>query len=473
MSVESEAPPTQPEGPSSLRIPVWLQLWPLLLVLLSVPLALLRPVDDPDMWWHLRAGEHLLQTWDFVERDPFSNLTTYEWVHHEWIGELASLAAYRVAGLAGLACMVAAVAATITAALYIALRKDNPVLVSAVVAVAALVGATVSLTPRPQIFSFLLAAVVAPAWWRASRDGRARWWLIPVAWLWACVHGFWIVVPGLGAVVVVGLLLERSDWPTVARQSAVVVLSVAAAALTPVGPRLLLSGRDVGETISFVQEWLPVPAHTPAFVAVFAMLVLTVVVWTRGPVPSWSGVLLLGVAAYLAVVHGRTIPLAAMVAAPLLASGLTSRLRPAHAPVRVREMVAVVAALSLGAALSAFAAPARASTSAGFPDGLSAQLDRLPAGTVVCNDYFLGGWLLFKHPDLVPAIDGRIELYTVRDVEGYLRMAAAEPGWDAVMRAKGCGTALVKAEGPLASALEGGGWQEDGRDGKWVLVSSP
>ncbi len=463
--------PTDTEQRS--RLPLGLQLLPVLVVLVMAPIALVHPVDDPDVWWHLRAAEHLLETWRFVEPDPLSTLTTYEWVHHEWIGEVVTLAAYRLAGVAALSWLVAATTSAILAALYLALRRDNAVLVSGVVSIVALIGTTVSLTPRPQIFSFLLAAVVSPAWWRVSRDGRARWWLVPVAWLWAGVHGFWILVPGLGAVVVVGLLLERTSWRVVLQQGAVVVLSVVAAALTPVGPRLLLSGRDVGETISFVQEWLPVSAGTPAFLAVTSMLVLTAVLWTKGPAPSWPEVLLLGTAAYLAVVHGRTIPVAAMIAAPLLASALTSRLRLARVEVRGREVGAVAVALALGAALAGVVAPARASEPAGFPTGLSTELSSFPPGSVICNDYFLGGWLLFTHPDLVPAIDGRIELYTVQDVEDYLRLSAADDGWQDVLQASGCRAALVSTHGPLHEALSAAGWHEAGRDRSWVLLSSP
>ena len=64
-----------------------------------------------------------------------------------------------------------------------------------------------------------------------------------------------------------------------------------------------------------------------------------------------------------------------------------------------------------------------------MPAGLDAALDRLPAGTVVLNEYGLGGYLRYRHPDLVPVIDERTELFAVDYVEAYLDARGAKPGW--------------------------------------------
>ena len=52
--------------------------------------------------------------------------------------------------------------------------------------------------PRPQLVSIALAAVVTAAWLCSARDLRARWWLVPVTWVWACSHGLWFVGPLVG-----------------------------------------------------------------------------------------------------------------------------------------------------------------------------------------------------------------------------------------------------------------------------------
>ena len=51
---------------------------------------------------------------------------------------------------------------------------------------------------RPQVLSYLLIALTVGAWLRTWDDGRLRWWLVPVTWLWAMLHGMWPIGIGLG-----------------------------------------------------------------------------------------------------------------------------------------------------------------------------------------------------------------------------------------------------------------------------------
>ena len=63
---------------------------------------------------------------------------------------------------------------------------------------------------RPQVLSYLLIAVTTAAWLETRRDGKVRWWLVPLAWVWAMVHGMWPVGIIIGLVALVGLALDRA-----------------------------------------------------------------------------------------------------------------------------------------------------------------------------------------------------------------------------------------------------------------------
>ena len=78
-----------------------------------------------------------------------------------------------------------------------------------------------------------------------------------MTWLWASIHGLWSVGIAVGLVILIGLLLDRRlTRATAPRLLAVLILSFAAAGITPVGPRLLLSPLAVGKNASaFVGEW--------------------------------------------------------------------------------------------------------------------------------------------------------------------------------------------------------------------------
>ena len=121
----------------------------------------------------------------------------------------------------------------------------------------ALVGASLSLSPRPHLVSFLFLAITLHAWLGTARDLRPRWWLLALSWVWACSHGMWLLGPMVGLAVIGGLLLERR-LPTgrLARLLAVPVGSVVAAALTPAGPGLVLVPFTTrGTSQQYIAEW--------------------------------------------------------------------------------------------------------------------------------------------------------------------------------------------------------------------------
>ena len=47
------------------------------------------------------------------------------------------------------------------------------------------------LSARPQLLSYVFIAIVANAWLATARDGRPRYWLVLIAWVWPTLHGMW------------------------------------------------------------------------------------------------------------------------------------------------------------------------------------------------------------------------------------------------------------------------------------------
>ena len=114
---------------------------------------------------------------------------------------------------------------------------------------------------RPQVLSYLLIAVTTEAWLSTRKDQKVRWWLVPLAWLWAMVHGMWPVGIIIGIVAVVGIALDRAVPPrTWLRLAAIPALSVVVTALTPVGPALFSAVLEVNSRGQYFSEW-----HSPDF----------------------------------------------------------------------------------------------------------------------------------------------------------------------------------------------------------------
>src|SRR5689334_9217032 len=56
-------------------------------------------LNDPDIWWHLRNAQYLLQHHQFPRFDMYSfTAAGHPWINHEWLSEVPYYVAYRAFG---------------------------------------------------------------------------------------------------------------------------------------------------------------------------------------------------------------------------------------------------------------------------------------------------------------------------------------------------------------------------------------
>ena len=431
---------------------------------------------DPDTWWHLRAGEHLWQTWSFSGPDPWNRFATRPWVLHEWLPELLASKVFSLAGLPGLAGLMCVAVAALILVTYLCARRVAEPLVAVVMTAFGVGGMSGSLSLRPQIVTFILSVVFTTAWLASARDLRPRWWLVPLTWLWACSHGMWFCAVIIGGATVVALALDRTAAPRqVWRLALVPTAGLVAAALTPVGPRLLLAPLAVGDVTQFVTEWLPPSIREVPTAMTIGMAAVTLLVWARGRARvSWVHLALLVVATGWALLYARSVAIGAAMLVPLCAGAVQSLLARPTGPVRRHERWLVGGITAGFLVVAACLVPMTARAPAGTPNRLDTQLDALPRGTVVLNEYALGGWLLWRHPSLAPVIDGRAEVFDPAYIRRYMSAASASSGWRGFLTQTGARTALVAQGSPLATALqERLAWRQTGSDMGYVLLQAP
>ncbi len=439
-------------------------------------IAAAKPVGDPDTFWHIAAGDHLRATWTFNGPDPWSTMSSQPWRLHEWLPELAMSVMRQALGLPGVSWLLPLAAAAFALAAWRAVRSEASLLVSSIVMALTVLALGISLSLRPQMVSFTLAVITTHAWLGTARDGRARWWLIPLTWLWACCHGMWFVGPAVGAVSLLGILLDgRVRGRAWLRLAVVPVGSVVAAALTPVGPGLLLSPVAVREMTQFVEEWRSPSLTDLSFVSFLVLAGATMLVWSRARSrPGWTSLLLLATAAGFALAYARTIPVGAAVLAPVAAAALHAPTGLAREPMRRAEVALTLGLTVVALLIAAVLAPTRGAVPAWGPNDLDTAIAALPADTVVCNDYGSGGWLIYAHPNVRPAIDGRTEVYAVDYVRAYLGFATGSPGWQSYLGRTSCHWALLPTGLPVTEALTAqAGWKVADRGADYVLLRAP
>jgi hypothetical protein len=436
-----------------------------------------RAVSDPDAWWHLKTGAYVLSHWRFDGPDPWVPFSSRPFVLTEWLPEVVAQKGYELFGLPAVAWLRCAAILALISALVWACRQAADSVPAIMAALAALVGTGGSLSERPQLVSFVLLAVTVGAWWKTAGDLRPRWWLAPMTFLWACSHGMWGVGVLLGLTVIAGLALDRRlDRRSAVRLLAVPALSVVAAALTPVGPRLILTPLEVSSNASqFVQEWQPTDVRNIFAAVTLAMIVLALLPWIHGTsARPWWQIALAGTAVVFTLAMFRTVPIGAIIAAPLLASSLQEQRRRPPAPLTRRGTAAWIGLVAAAAIIAAPIAEAVAQRPSGWPEGLRPELAAIPAKTVVLNDFAAGGWLLWAEPQLTPVIDLRSEIYSMEYISAYRRTEEVLPGWQGFLARTKPKYALLRANAPLTLALRDQlKWTPVGEDVGYVLLKEP
>jgi len=185
-------------------------------ILLSLPalICFFRDVlDDPDVWWHLKAGQWILKHHAWPTVDAFSSYGAGKpWAAYSWLAELTLYGLYQVLGLRGLVLYTAGLSVAIVAAFHGLLRRlgQNTLLAVALTLVATL-GLIPLQTPRPWLVSILLFVLELDLLLTASRTGN-RWlllWLVPLFLAWANMHIQFVMGLAILGVAVMEPLLAR------------------------------------------------------------------------------------------------------------------------------------------------------------------------------------------------------------------------------------------------------------------------
>jgi hypothetical protein len=455
------------------RFPLLAGAWPAAVgVFVAALLVVLdrRPFRAFDTYFHLRFGEHFRTDWSIAHPGQPAPGSTNDWVPTQWLPQVGLAWIDDVAGRAGLVVLFALLTASLAVTLHLLLRAHASRGASVLLTGVVLGGVLPSLSLRPQVLSYIFFVLVLAAWDRSRRRGGVPWLLVPLAWLWATCHGMWILGVGASALLAVLVVVEQRP----ARRRAVQLLAVPVAMLlatlvTPVGPRLFSAVVLVNSRGKYFSEWAVPELLTPGAALVTVLLALAVLAMVRASRPAPYDVGLLALGGVFAIYSGRTLPLAAIVLALVVATARGQR-RPGE-PVRRRELAVLVAL----AAAVVVVAPTQAirEDPAVAVRPFDAALDALPDGSVVVTDWPTGGVLLWTHPELDVPLHGYGDVYTDHELEDYVDLASLRPRWDETLSHLHPTVALMPPDDRLAYALERDGWTVEQRTKELVLLAPP
>jgi hypothetical protein len=433
-------------------------------------------LDNQDTWFHLSLGSHFSTDWSLSHPGALTPFATSSWVPTQWSTEVVATWVESRWGLPGVAWLFGAAYFALVLATYVVCRRKSRMLPAAAVTVLVVFASASTLSARPQVVSLVLVAVTVHAWLSTWDDGRLRWWLVPMTWLWATAHGLWSVGVLLGLAASFGLLLDRrlGGFRTPAA-FAVPVFSLAVTALTPVGPHLLLSQLAVSARTSLIPEWGPTSFQSvPALVAGLMVGALAAI-WARRGRVAWTHLLLLALAGALVLMVTRLVPLGAIVVAPMLAQALDGVLpRQIGSPGRLGERLALslIAVAYLGTL--AFVTPHTAGEPGDVPTALQPRIATLPRGSVLLVEDGIGGWVEWAEPQVYPVIDGMLDAYPVDYIRQFYDFKRVAPGWQGFVNRSGARDAVLLDGSPVSAALQDQlGWTVVQKDREWVYLEAP
>lgn len=241
--------------------------------LMGALLLCVFPVNDFDTFWHLANGRAMVEQHTIVNKEIFSyTRPDAEFRNHQWLAQVMLYETYAKLGPNGLIAFKLLIAAGVIGLLFMAARTQGAdALTSASLVLLVFLAGYKRYTERPQLFSFLLLALLALLL-NAHRAGRLRplalYVTVPVTMvLWDITHGAVFGVIYLGAFAA-GELVRRFFVPygREARKDTfkplMITLLITAACMlaSPYGPRsyeMFMAYTTAAPEVIANQEFMP------------------------------------------------------------------------------------------------------------------------------------------------------------------------------------------------------------------------
>jgi hypothetical protein len=237
-------------------------------VVLSIALATADNFAEPDLWIHMLTGQTTLRTGHIPRFDTYSySAFGAPWHNHEWLSQVALAFFYAHLGVFGLKLLKLICSSILIVALAIGISATGGLArIQRLTLILSAVAISTQMQFRPQLFTFMMIAVVMMALAiEVYRRDAILWPLIPMFALWANFHGGYIV--GLGAMGIAAASMFVQGWfgdaerMASAWRLALVTLGCAAATiLNPFGVGLWTGVvHSVGDPLirKVIADWVP------------------------------------------------------------------------------------------------------------------------------------------------------------------------------------------------------------------------
>jgi hypothetical protein len=434
---------------------------------------------DPDIWWHVRVGQWILQNHAVPHNGIFSqHAMDHGWIAYSWGFEVLSAMLMRAFGLAFIPLMLGFMRALIAFAIFVmAYRISRRFWAAWLIATVAVMGFHLVMVARPVLFTILFFAIEMGLIFeaRTRRSIRPLCWLPLVFWVWANTHIQFIY----GVAVLVLLAVCESIAPLANKwlgdskkaiagtrvQWALLILgSFVATSVGPYGAAVYgVIFRYAGNTAQYtqIQELAAMGFRNIGDYAVLLLLMAACYVLGKVSFDLFNGSLLL-VAAVLAFRSGRDVWFLCIAAGCIIAEQLQQKdVATASTESKRSEVLQFVATFVFGFALvfgfmrSEGLDPQSivSSIDATYPIQATQYVSDHHLPGPMYNSFDWGGFLIFNLREYPVSIDGRNDFY---GPQNFARVQNTMNGfaWKSDLDLAQAGFVLMERVQPLAKILQ-------------------
>jgi len=456
---------------------------------------------DNDTWWHLRAGQWMVENHSLLRTDPFSyTRADASWQYPGWLVEVPMYLIYRYMGPGGLNLWTAAMVTL--AFIFVWPTLSGGAFLRAFVIVLAAATSALYWAARPYLVTFVMAAVFLWVledfrWKKANRL-----WLLPVLMVvWVNSHGGFLAGFLIWAAYFVGeiisLKIEGRKIRFILHPSSLILLAIGglmllAVCINPSGPVMLaypIKTVGIGALKNYIQEWQSPDFHSLQAQPFAWLLFLTLgaIGFARRRLALTDFFLVAGFA-YMGLLAVRNVALFALAAPMVLTRHAEPLLDGANRllkkPVVVSEATprwqrwvnwALFGLIAIAVAARVILVLPQSVNENAFRQNLPVEAvaflrDNRPAGRLF-NMYNWGGYLLWELPAYPVFVDGRTDLYDDALINEWLKTIRGENGWQENLDRWQINTVLVDPGAALVEELEHAGWKQLFKDPVAVIYT--
>jgi len=434
-----------------------------------------RNALDPDLWWHLRTGQWIVETGHVPHSDPFSfTRVGSPWVSHEWLSDVIFFELWKHGGNAALIIFSSII--TTSGFLLLYLRCPGKRLWALAATVLGALTSAPCWGVRPQMFTFTLACLLLWLLDAGERRPRLLFWIAPLFLLWLNLHAGFALGPALMIAYGVGLILEATagstTWtqarPIILRLLLLLLICLALVPLNPSGAQLYRYPFDTLRSPgmrSFIVEWFSPDFHQSLYLPFLLtlLLLLTALATSRSLLKGRTLVPLL-LTSFAALDAVRHIPIFVLVAMPVIVAALpfasesaSTSLQPPNSsrfrPLFSGAVVILLAAFAL-VRWDILVRDQNTRESAQYPQKAIAFLQDSGNSPRIFVYYDWGGYAIWHlYPEYRVFVDGRADLYGDDLLSQFKTAIRLRTGWQDVLDRWQVQTVLVPPSTALAQAL--------------------